>query len=290
MNNKKAVLFTITTIFILLTVLTLTSIYVERNKELQYNIIDSSYSNKVRFIEDDVISDVFSNLLSVNLKNITRSTVINVSFDQILLSPGKDYYQKAQSYEQFIEGTYSNLNNINIELTGFGNNFTIRPFNTINVIKGENITVYTNPSPTNYVERIGIIVDIDAENNSVCSVPTDDSGSHPEILITYIYDGGSCTNIVQLDPEENNDQAGKQFYLDTINPIGYIEIKFGIIPGYSGNGVLNLETNNITVNVTGLYFEYELSDQNIDIISGNLTINSATNDLQKHTTIVLAEE
>lgn len=294
--RKKGFLFTIATLLLLLSIFTLASVYLDRNKELQSSITISGVGDKLRYIEDDVISNAYSDLLGIKLDEITKASTVAISFNQALLAPGRDYNTIMNTYKEFVEGTYSTQNNVEVALTGFGNTFTIEPYDTLFEVNGENIYVYTMPTPMNYVESIRATVKVDAENNSICFVPRDDHAQHPEISVTFIYkkEGGgheSCTNSIQLDPQENNDDAGHQFFLETKNPSGSIEIKYGQITGMDDDGVLAILTTNINANVTQLDLEYTLvEDERIKIKGSSISISSLVGGVAKESEIILAEE
>lgn len=288
LKNKRSFLITIMALLLLLPIFYLTSAYTDRNKQLQTTITFSGMGDKLSYVEDDIISNVYSDLLSLNLSSITRSTNINISFNQILLAPGRDYNSIMNDYETFIEGNYATLNNLNISLINFGDNFTVEPYNTTFKIIGDNFTLYTMPTSTNYIQGVNVIVSVGAENNSACAAPSDDGSGLPLITVTYNHALGSCTNSVNLDPIANNDAGGQQFYLDTTNPTGSIEVKYGQVGGT--NGIFTLRTWNISANVTQLDVVYNLTNNRVKMIGGNITITSVIGDITKENEIILAEE
>jgi len=289
MMHKKSILFTIATLLLLLSVFTLTSAYLERNKDLQSVVTMSSTGGKFRYLEDDVVSNVYSNLLTVELGEISRSSTVNIVFNQALLVPGRDYDSIVESYKDFIEGDYSSLNNVNITLIDFGNNFTIEPYNATFEILGEDIYVYTMPLATNYVQSISVTVDVGGEKSGNCEKPQDDGGAYPEITVTYDHTAGSCTEGLQLNPQENNDKVGDQFYMGTKNPTGSIEVKYGQITGMTGDGILAILASDIVANVTQLNIEYSLNDK-VKLRGGDVTIKSVVGNITKQNEILLAEE
>ena len=93
---------------------------------------------------------------------------------------------------------------------------------------------------------------------------------------------------MQLNPEENNDNAGRQFFLETVNPTGSIEVKSGQISGQSG--VFTISAVNITANITHLDLEYSILADRIKIKGGNITIKSVVGDIIKENEILLSQE
>jgi len=293
LKGKKAILFTIMTLLLLLSVFTFTQAYLDRNKELQNTVSLSGAGGKLRYIEDDVISNAYGDLLGIKFGNITRGDYINISFNLASLVHGRKYLDVTNSYESFVEGAYSYLNNANVTLIGFNNSFVIEPYGTRFDLQGQNISVYTMPVPLNYIRAITVRTDVGAENNSECFVPADDGVPYPEIIVGYTYDligggRGECLNYAQLNPQENNDLSMKQFYLETKNPSGFIGVKYGKIS--STDGVLAIITYNITANVTQLDLQYNLIEGKVQIKGGNISIKSLVGDITKQNEIILAEE
>ena len=290
--NKKGFLFTITTLLLLFSLLLLAMVYLDRNKGLQNTVNLLSAGDKLRYVEDDIVSNAYHELLTISLNDITRSSTLNVSFNQSLLVSGRNYAILMNDYKTFIEGTYSSLNNLDITLENFNNNFTIEPHDTIFEMQGENLYLYTMPTSSNPVQSIYITMDVAAENNSDCMQPNEDTGNphYSQITVTYIYTGGSCSKSVLLNPDENNDAVGSQFLLNTKNPSGSIEIKYGQITGMSGNGILAVLTSNISANVSQLDTIYDLASDKVKIKGGNISITSAVGNITKETEVIIAEE
>ena len=67
---KKGFMFTTVTFLLLFSVFSIALIYVNRSNEIQESITDIGYGNKVRFIEDDVISNAYGDLLKLKLFTI----------------------------------------------------------------------------------------------------------------------------------------------------------------------------------------------------------------------------
>jgi hypothetical protein len=291
--KKKGFLFTTATLLLFLSIFAITSVYLDRNKELQSEITVSGISDRLRYIEDDVVSNVYSDLTSLRLSGITKDHTIILSFNQILFAPGRDYEAIMNNYKEFIEGTYSSMNNVEIALNGLSTNFTIMPYDHFFQITGQSITGYTMPVPAMEIESIGVTVDVDAENSSTCLAPGDDHAQHPLITVTFIYKKagggkGSCTNSVQLDPRDDNDIGGHQFFMETTNPTGYVDVKYGA-QGVV-NGIFSIQASGINANVSQLDIEYEPTQWPIRIQGGNISIGTTVRSFTKASNIILAQE
>lgn len=296
--KKKGFLFTIATLLLFFSIFALTSVYLDRNKDLQYSMILSGTGDRLRYVEDDVISNVYSDLLGIKLNAITQPSKqddINISFSQFLLAPGRDYQAIMQAYEDFVEGTYANKNNIEIGLS-FSNNFTIEPYESLFQITGQDIYAYTLPRiyRENIVNGITVIIEVAAQNNSVCSAPDDDHSQNPVISVTFVYNKagggqGSCINTIQLSPLENNIKAGHQFYMETANPSGSIEVTYG--KKASMDGVFSILASGISANVTQLNFEYEpLAGEEVILTGGAISMETLVREITKQSQVVLAQE
>lgn len=300
-KNKKAILFTITTIFLLLSLFLLTSAFLDRNKELHNVMSNSAFGDKFSYMEDDVVSNSYQELLDINFEGVERSSTVLLKFDQFFLSPSRLYEEYMQTYKTLIENKYSTLNNLNITLTAFNPSFTVEPYNTTLNIQGVNLTVLTMPASTNYIESITAYIKVkqdfscdgdlcknQGKANNACERPANDP-SPPVIDITWEDSAGfECNWKRKLDPTEDNDKVnGRQFYVEFLNG-GTAEVKFGNID--ETNGVFKLITDGIEANVTELDIEYSSLSQNLVLKGGFVTIKSNLTNITKTADIILYKE
>jgi len=300
--NKKGFLFTIIAILLLWPAFTLTTAYIDRNKDMQHDVVESYAGDKLRFLEDDIVSNAYTDLLGIRLNSMVRNTspsliTVNVSFNQLLLANGRDYYQITQDYQDFVMGTYASLNNVEINFSDFDNNFTIWPYRTKVEMQGNDTYFYTIPVPPNRVRKIYITVDVSASRSGNCTFPNNDGGENPEVGVRYVYSGGSCFNSATLDPTEDNDRTGGegepdyyQFYMGTSSPGGTIEVKYGRLKWKNKDGVLAIFTNGINANITQLDIEYNSTPTRVWIGGADLNITSVIGDISKSINVVVAEE
>jgi hypothetical protein len=289
MKNKQAILFTITTFLLLLSVMTLSLTYLEKNDEMNSFVASSTASDKIRFIEDDIVSESYSDLLGIGLNNLSTTAVANVSFYRIIMSQDISPLAHMTQYKNFIQSIYSSKNNVNITLQGFNNTFKIEPYGTIFELNSENIRVFTIPQAGNYVQRIELTANIDAQNSSPCLTPLPGGASDPYISVKFNFIGGSCFDTIKLPYDENNDVGGKQFYMDTTSPAGYFEVKYGQLIERAGNGILGVYSSGVKANITRLDIIYDvIPNTTLRIKGGTLIINSS--EINKIEEIILAEE
>ena len=145
------------------------------------------------------------------------------------------------------------------------------------------MSFYFSPPFTN-INSIDISLKLGTLRDGTCAQPADDGGNNP-IITVNIEDvaGWTCANSQLLSPiEDNNRLNGQQFYLATLDPPGYIEIKFGQVEGT--NGIFTVLTSNTTANITQLNVDYDLSATKVFLESGSISINNKTS------RIILAQE
>ncbi len=279
--NKKAFLFSITAMLLFLSILTLILAYFDRNKELQASVTDSFAADKIRFIEDDVIGSAYSDLLGVELKTITRGSTVDVFFNKTIL--GRDSRIPVLAYKDFVENDYSGMNNLEVNLTRFYTNFTIWPYNTTFIVDNGGVLLKTMPKSNNPVVSVGIEVKVKGQLQGTCSAPDDDGLPYPLISVTFNYEGGTCTADRRLNPAQDNDKLGRQFFIPTTG--GNVEVKYGRITSW--NGDLTIYRNSVPANVTKLDIGYS-PDTRVFITGGNISIKSGG--IVKKSRIILAEE
>ncbi|MBW2965947.1 hypothetical protein KY342_02470 [Candidatus Woesearchaeota archaeon] len=278
--NKKGILFTITTIFLLFAVFMLSSAYLIRNKELQRTATLSLAGDKLSYIKDDVTNNIYSDLLSINLRSISRDSYVTVVFNHSNLTSSINHEQLMQDYKTFVEGDYSNLNNINVNLDGFNNSFILYPYNSTFIIDSNIIYVYTiNPDNIN---KIKLIIDTDEATLNTSQGQPGNTGD-VEVEIELAHSGGEFNPTSDLDPTA----ANNPFYVNFADG-SRIEINFGLFNGQ--NGVLRINASQLKADIFHLEYRYNLLSEKVIIKGGNISITSAIENITKQTEIILAEE
>ena len=300
---KKGILFTVVVFIIMLPLFLLSISFSDKGNGRNDLYILYFEAEKLKFLESDVVTNVYSELLSISLSSIARSSSsIVIKFNQAILKPDLDYAKITGDYKNFIQTNYSRLNNVDISLIGFNHTFRIFPYNTTFEINGTALHLFTMPTQTNYISLITLNVKLNSsfDNGSgvpvnkqkvareLCQAPETDPAGNPSIKVIYVDKNEfSCTQSRKLNPTENNDDAnGKQFYIGLINVSGSIETKFGEVNGI--DGVLAVLTTNAAANVTQLDIEYAATESAVMLIGGNISITAPN--VQKNTVIILAEE
>ncbi|MBI2107910.1 hypothetical protein HYU10_02900 [Candidatus Woesearchaeota archaeon] len=301
-DRKKGVLFTVTAIMLLLSVYLLANAFSERSSGLSEAIIGLSFGDRLRFVEDDIISGSYAQLLDIDFDNTERSASFTLRFDRFFISPLRDYPSYMKAYETLAENKYSSLSNINITLSGFNSSFIARPYNSTFILGKSNFTILTMPDSANYIQTITANIRLngtfscdgeacedqeDADENA-CEQPGNDPQGNPVIDITWEDKNGmTCTRSRRLDPtEDNNKGNGKQFYVGLLDA-GNAEIKYGSVDGT--NGIFRLAADALSANATQLDIGYALMGGRLSIEGGILSIRTPSN-VTKSARIILYGE
>ena len=282
MLNKKGFLFTIISLVILISILIFAIAYQNRVKGLQK--LDNV--NILRYYDDDITANVYSDLLNIEMFNISRNNNVLINFSKLgKYALDRNNQGIMNNYRDFIISNYSRLNNINASFDNFAPEFFIRPFNSKFSLNTGNLNIL-NPNYTQ-IQRINIDITVnetlDTDNNEK---PSQDPTGIP-IKVRFIRKSGS----VIYDEERNQDamenNAPFRLSFKTNNPpiqhdFSEVSIKFG---NYGENGMLIASVNNLEGEITKFEIFYNNADSRIVIDTNN---NIKVND--KETKIVLAQE
>ncbi|HLD42468.1 MAG TPA: hypothetical protein VJB08_00585 [Candidatus Nanoarchaeia archaeon] len=282
--GKKGVLFTAATIFLLLSVFLLAGSIADRNKGAQ-SLMNSGFGDKFAFMYDDIVSNSYYDLLEVIFEGLSRGATVTVKFDQLFASPARSYGVYADSYKTLVQGAYAAKQNAEIALTGMNTTFLIGPYNSTVAFEGPNISVYTMPTPVNYIESVTAYIlingtfscnDAACPNQTIadeegCQAANNDAGQ-PALTLTWEDSlGFTCTRSRTVDPTENNDKGnGKQFAATLLD--GDVEVKYGEVLGI--DGVFKLLSSGIEANMTQLDLEYTLAAEPVVLKGGIVSITS----------------
>jgi hypothetical protein len=236
--NKKGFLFTFITIFMLFSLVVLTYDYLQRNKNTQDLISGLSYSNRLNFMRENIVSDYFS-MLDITLDEITRDEdYVELKFSSFSIIKNESVYPNLlQVQKNFTENKFSNLSNVNILLQNYIPEFLFFPYDTSFVIDNRrdssNFFIYIN----DFDKFIGMEIDIKL-NNSIT-----------ELNSTYIPSNTSTKPYVIVnvyDIDDNLILENITGLFDSTTENDNFEIKFNKIveqqslPGYTVNVLQNI--------------------------------------------------
>lgn len=283
-KSKKGILFTITTIFLLSAVFMLSKTYFEYNKDSRNTVTFSSFGDKLNFVEDDIVSNIYSDLLWLNISSITRqNNEVIINFLKAgKLSPNINHNNLFQNYETFIEGTYATLQNLNITFNNFNPTFNINPYNTRFVYDSQELSIYND---RDYLKKILIKIKANATNLVSNTTPSTDGHDYPEINVIVL----NKNNVIVYDanPQQDPDEMG--IFEIVFEDGKQVTVSFGVI-GESPSGTLIVD-NNFYTEITQLELRYdEIDDKLLFESDANLSITSQLEDITKATEIILLEE
>jgi len=278
--NKRGILFTIVTIFLLTSVFLLSSSYVKRNKLHQDIVSEAAIAEKARFIHEDIVTD-FMNLLDITLDQIVRnSTSVNLRFTNFsTIGESTTYSTDLSTYEAFIQGTFSNLTNTIITLESFTPMLSFYPYNSTIEIHPAYLQLYTRDyTRLNYIY---IELRLNQTNLTVSSQPTDDAAGNPLLKLNITdADGtiiGSFSPKTYILDAEGDDQ--RIIITEDADPPSYnISILFGKYTEINpfgddiiSDGVLFILVSNLQAKVGQLELDYDLTAKNT-VLEANATI------------------
>ena len=280
--NKRGFLFTIISLIVLISILVYVIAYQNRIKK--FNELDNL--NTLRYYEDDIVNKAYTDLLNINLVNISKNSNTLINFSKLGLYSGNRNQQGIMNnYRTFVIGDYSRLNNINVSFNNFAPEFFIRPYNSKFILGNINLTVF-NPNYTQ-IQRINIDITVnetlDTDNSQK---PSQDPVGIP-IKVRFIRKSGTVIYDEDRNQDATENNAPFRLSFKTSNPpiqhdFSEVNVKFG---NYGQNGMLIVSVNNLEGEITRFEIYYNNANSRIVIdTESNLKIND------KETRIILAQE
>lgn len=275
MLNKKGFVFSIVTIFLFMSIFLLTITFSNRLSEKKYDLIETGIFEKLRYIEDDVLGNVYNDLLNLNLTEIKRSgSNLDINFTGFVkLHNNIDYDLLFNNYKTFIENNYSELNNIRITLINFSDNLIINPYNSSIDFDENDFYIYNNPINLN---SLSFIVKVNELNYST--------------LTENIQAGSLKFNLIVIN---QNDQIiyNSQYLLDDslITTISFdftgnnLDFEFGNSADFHLTTDLYTEINDFSLSFVSSLDPVYLSN-------GNISIQYSLDEPVKNGRIIILEE
>jgi hypothetical protein len=289
MNGKKGILFTLTTIFLLLAVLLLSTAYLSRNKELQRIATLSLAGDRLRYIQDDIGDGVHAGLLGTTAFVSREDGAIKVTLQQANISSSNNPLPPMSRYEAFVESVYAAQNNMQINISGFNNSFTIEPYGSRAEMEGSTFTLYTGNAAA--LQNISVQAAV-SETRAIDydGKPSSDLGGH--LISVEFYQGGSriYSRSSTQDPSEDNTEFYQQFRESgppVVHNVSGIYVQFGRHNGQ--DGVLRIWVDNLDADMTGLDITYTEQAEKARVIGGNISIAYPMGNMTKESAIIIAE-
>lgn len=279
--NKKGIIFTITTFILLWSLFLLSISYMSRNTGLQQLIIRSSVGDKIKYVEDDITYNIYYDLIKFNASSSRDQENITLKFNGPTLSNKLDHFSVFQDYSDYIEGDYSDLNNIDVQLTNLTPILNIIPFQTQLIINSTKMSI-TSQQLINTIEII-ILVNATHAMLETNTTPGDSGTTRVNVQIL------DSNNKKLLSDEEallNPTIANPSFYVKFTDN-STLDVKYGYI--HDMDGSLEITSTNLVANVSSLLLVYSTTPEKVKIVSGELRINISP-DFTKQSQILMLTE
>jgi len=278
--NKKGLMFTIMTVLLFFSLFIFSKTYLERSENFKYTLVQTSIPEKMRYIEDDIVSNLYFDIMDINVSNIERSGgELSVNFSNtIYFQNNQNYDTKMQDYQTFIEEDYAMLQNVDLTLTNFGANLTIEPYQSIIDIDESQLLILNNASK---MQEISLSLKVNEEDYTTLNEDTT-AGTETIILIVL----NSTNDMIHQDSYSLDPTVESTVTLSFGS--NDVTIKFGNFDSYP-DSTLQLQTDLYT-ELTELGFVYTEDSEITVIRGGNFTISNVINDISKETEIILVEE
>lgn len=252
-----------------------------RNTGLQQLIIRSSVGDKIKYVEDDITYNLYYDLIKFNASSSRDQENITLKFNGPTLSNKLDHFSVFQDYSDYIEGDYSDLNNIDVQLTNLTPILNIIPFQTQLIINSTKMSI-TSQQLINTIEII-ILVNATHAMLETNTTPGDSGTTRVNVQIL------DSNNKKLLSDEEallNPTIANPSFYVKFTDN-STLDVKYGYI--HDMDGSLEITSTNLVANVSSLLLVYSTTPEKVKIVSGELRINISP-DFTKQSQILLLTE
>jgi hypothetical protein len=280
-NNRKGILYSISAMLLLVSLFSLASIYYQVTQIHEDDIISSNVFSKLRYLEDDIVSKVYRDLLPYKVSYITRSGgKVQVNFNDVIkLRDGRDFDDRMSSYESYIESTYASHNKMQITLDQFTSNITIDPYGSVVDLNENTLEVYNDP---NNLTDITVKLKFNYQNPGLDSSSTTAGSINVRIIVINEDDDVKSDTTTAVDPTVLNNFT----YKAGTTLLGNVHFgKFGKFP----SGTLQLNPVKYTEN-SQILLEFNEHPRNTVLKGGTIKLVSLLNNYTKTTDIIMIEE
>jgi hypothetical protein len=286
----RGLLFTFATVFILFGFFLLTTIYFERTAEIRKAATAVSVGDRFAYMEDDIASGIYTDMLLFKLSNITRES----DYIDVVFRPGGNLshmisHLRLMAYHRvFVEQAYAAKNNVFIKLNNFSSYFRIMPFNSVYELMTANLTVFPgNPSA---VRKMKAKLRLDF--------------SHPLNVTTNASSLGTGTEIeIEVEDPDGDQAVYFRGFLDPTQSTLVVFINFTAPfarnksmsvyyePWEGEDGVLRVHTQRaMDIDIEEFLIRYDETDDKVYLKGGEIVINSTLEGFSRKSDIIIMEE
>ena len=279
---KKAIVFSLMTFLLLLSLLILSTNYISREKELERQGLDANTGDRLRYTEDDIISGVHEGLLSISftLSNTSSASIINFSGGR--LSSALDHRAIMAAYERFIEDNYSMLTNTQITLTNFIPGFRLEPYGSSYLLNKTSATLII-PNASS-LQQLRLVISIsESLSNLILNSSPADTGSLP-VQVEFLDISGK--ELLSDTSANLNSSSQNPSFQVAFSGGKTLQVNFGKPAGQ--NTTLSINATNLVADITlvGLTLS---KTQNLTISDGSLSISLPSAEASKTRAITLKQ-
>ena len=273
--NKRGILFTITTFLLLWSLLVLNASYVRRTDELKGLVVTTSSGDRAKYIEDDVLGELYEGMFGLEFSGVYReSGNITFSFHGFSLSSSTNHESMMQDYENYIEGSYSTLNNIGVELTNFTPTLLIEPVGN-RISFNSTILKSTTTQPDNF-SSLSVIVIVDRDRLDVLSNSTPSNSGSKTIYVKILDEDEDVLIDKSASLDESNSNSP---FIVRFNDGSNISIRYGDYYGLDSSFTISAE--NLVANITSFDIVFAAPNQKLSVSTGYIKINQSDGILDK---------
>ncbi len=282
LRMKKGFFFSLMTFMLLFSIFLFSADYITRSKQLQNSLADSRISNKMVYIEDDIIHGALEELAGIRVNSITRlpsSILLNFSGGVLM---DVNYSARAEKYMRFVSDNYSVLSNAQISLENFTSGFYVSPFDSRYLLEGRKASLLSSHQMV--LEGISIVVTLNVSKSQLVfnSTPPGSGSKDLHIRVFDVYGADIINETLSLDPSLIN----KPFLLG-FNDGSEFEARFG---NYLNNGSLLLNATGLSASLDEIVVTYAYSSEKVSASNGFLRLYSPLGRIGKERDIILKEE
>ena len=265
-RNKRGFVFTLIAILIFSSLFIITASYLKRNLQAQEFISETSHSNRLKFIRENIVNDFYT-ILDIKLDGIYRgNNNVIIKFSNFSnISENTYYLENLSRYENYIENEYSDIVNNKINITNFIPEFSIYPYNSTFLIDRYMFYLYTK----DFDNVVNITIDLYLNESNTTSITTPENRTDGIPFRVRIFNStrGIIINKTTL---MNMSEEGNSYFIEFDGGSKNLTLEFGrhrqiryFGPDIMTNGTLYVETTNMDAKIGRLWLAMKDVDEKV---------------------------
>ena len=276
--DRKALVVTLSTLLLLLSLFALTLVFFHRHAQLRSTQVDAQLAEKLGFVEDDIVSGSYAQLLNTSVTISRESGNVLVNFSGLRLHAA-DPEAVMAAYRSAVQGAYARRNNLNITLSGFVPVMNVTPYRSAIAINRSDVLMVNNESS---LSGLTIIVQTDeAAYDQLEEEFAAGSAAVRFVLLNrsqaVLYD-----TTIGLDPSVRSKLA---FAFGGAQRLQLLFGRFG--PQEAGTALLS---STLPVELRALLLRFAEQPAPVALEGGTITIATTVRNVTRSSRVILAEE